>query len=628
MSKIYTDLNTVLTPYATAIKKNASDITSLNGSLDGLQSASKNSTESMKWNYEDGKKYVDAVKNLDGKSGIYYSIVQDLDGVQSSYTDLTAKSMSVVTITLSADNDIEDVTVLMGGDDISSSAYNANTHVITLNPVYGNVYIYARSEKSDIVTNGLLYHWVASDYDGGAAWTDRVSENNITLVNAVKDGKRIVFNSNTYGHAQCDANLNAQTLEVVYRTTSGSKYAVVLTPKVACGLGSTYRLLVAASSIPMSAVIKEYAFPKAKCIHTDTLSYTGTFESNGFEVYYNGEKPQSYKGSTNSAIVKKTSDGIDIGGILNADRSGINSYSFIGDIYEIRLYNRVLSENEVLTNLEHDNEYHYYDCGHPYDISDRLLTSAEGTKAVLRMMTYNVGHWYSPSNLKDVIDDAFRTQNADVIAMQETTTNATLESMDVQRYLMGYGYCYFQYCTKPTGMSGVFNNHAVMSKLFCIGSKNVVYSDIASEVRMYSKRYIKIGNKRIALYNTHLEYPNTAIRYAQMQQLVADFSEEEYFIVCGDLNHDCKTVEDADYINMIEPLIEAGYNVANCNPNGAGFLVTHGYGTQDEGCLDNIITSPNINITNVRVDHYKYDAGHTQNIDHCPLLADLEIDLV
>jgi len=33
MSKIYTDLNTVLTPYATAIKKNASDITSLNGSL-------------------------------------------------------------------------------------------------------------------------------------------------------------------------------------------------------------------------------------------------------------------------------------------------------------------------------------------------------------------------------------------------------------------------------------------------------------------------------------------------------------------------------------------------------------------------------------------------------------------
>ena len=37
MSKIYTDLNTVLTPYATAIKKNASDITSLNGSLVDLE---------------------------------------------------------------------------------------------------------------------------------------------------------------------------------------------------------------------------------------------------------------------------------------------------------------------------------------------------------------------------------------------------------------------------------------------------------------------------------------------------------------------------------------------------------------------------------------------------------------
>ena len=36
MSKIYTDLNTVLTPYATAIKKNASDIDELNGSLEVL----------------------------------------------------------------------------------------------------------------------------------------------------------------------------------------------------------------------------------------------------------------------------------------------------------------------------------------------------------------------------------------------------------------------------------------------------------------------------------------------------------------------------------------------------------------------------------------------------------------
>lgn len=36
MSKIYTDLNTVLTPYATAIKKNASDIDELNGSLESV----------------------------------------------------------------------------------------------------------------------------------------------------------------------------------------------------------------------------------------------------------------------------------------------------------------------------------------------------------------------------------------------------------------------------------------------------------------------------------------------------------------------------------------------------------------------------------------------------------------
>ena len=47
MSKIYTDLNTVLTPYATAIKKNASDITSLNGSLDKNVSDLKSALTSL-----------------------------------------------------------------------------------------------------------------------------------------------------------------------------------------------------------------------------------------------------------------------------------------------------------------------------------------------------------------------------------------------------------------------------------------------------------------------------------------------------------------------------------------------------------------------------------------------------
>lgn len=47
MSKIYTDLNAVLTPYATAIKKNASDITSLNGSLEDASESIESVSERL-----------------------------------------------------------------------------------------------------------------------------------------------------------------------------------------------------------------------------------------------------------------------------------------------------------------------------------------------------------------------------------------------------------------------------------------------------------------------------------------------------------------------------------------------------------------------------------------------------
>ena len=83
MSKIYTDLNTVLTPYATAIKKNASDITSLNGSLGdvkadldalepGLSDEAKEALlacfKHVAWIDDDGQTYYEALEETLNRS--------------------------------------------------------------------------------------------------------------------------------------------------------------------------------------------------------------------------------------------------------------------------------------------------------------------------------------------------------------------------------------------------------------------------------------------------------------------------------------------------------------------------------------------------------------------------------
>lgn len=264
-----------------------------------------------------------------------------------------------------------------------------------------------------------------------------------------------------------------------------------------------------------------------------------------------------------------------------------------------------------------------------YDVSGEQIWSKTG-KIPFRVMSYNV-QWFTKTNLyKDVIDHAFVTQDADIVGMQEYTLSSDnttqIDGVPIRTYIQNKGYADFRIGTLAN------NKTALASKFNTTALTEHAYSVHGSEVRSYIKSYITIGGKTVAFYNTHLDPYNQSYRATQIQELMADAALEDMFVMTGDFNVACLDTSHADYINVIKPLIDAGYNVANDNPNRDGFIPTWTSKTDfiqsGYSCLDNIITSANINMVDVWVDDYKVTHNPDQyDLDHVPIVADLEIVL-
>ena len=77
--------------------------------------------------------------------GDTYTVTQTLEHVTSSYSGETVSAGGTFSATLTADSDysIDTVTVTMGGTDITSTAYNSETGVISIAEVTGNLVITA-----------------------------------------------------------------------------------------------------------------------------------------------------------------------------------------------------------------------------------------------------------------------------------------------------------------------------------------------------------------------------------------------------------------------------------------------------------------------------------------------------
>ena len=264
----------------------------------------------------------------------------------------------------------------------------------------------------------------------------------------------------------------------------------------------------------------------------------------------------------------------------------------------------------------------------------------EGTQVysrirTLKVMTYNVGTWYDgkhdniPAD-KDAEYYALQkgmllADDADIVCLEEYCKEFSKTGRTAASLLVECGYPYIMETLGDSPTASPANGR-------CIASKYPITSYIARDFTDGSHLYydtcvITVHGVTINVMVTHLHWDDRAKRTSEMQTIMSVLAGFQTFILCGDFNTtDNYDVEGADYLAIVKPLIDAGYNVAN---GGAfGFKITYSSYPDNSwtACLDNIVTSSNIEMLGVVVDETKLNDGiTTERIDHMPLVATLQI---
>ena len=311
------------------------------------------------WVDDDGNTlYTNLVNALDNNDPqyTYYNVGQTLTNVTSSYTSVSIRQGNALTAILypTSGYEINSVSVSMGGTDITSTAYDSSTNTVSIASVTADVVITATAVASH-VQNGLLYRWVGEDLNG-TAWTDRKSNAVINLANVTKNGKALVFNgSSAYGLGLFTSGITgAQTVEVILQSGHDNLYNVIITPAVALTVGSVATLPTVSATKP-SQGMRDFAKLPLNTIYHATVTYSGTFEPEGYNLYLDAEV-QTVRSLSQFAYITNNHEGIELGATFTAEGDP-NNYYFYGNIYEIRIYNRVLTAEEIAHNhsLDADN---------------------------------------------------------------------------------------------------------------------------------------------------------------------------------------------------------------------------------------------------------------------------------
>lgn len=239
----------------------------------------------------------------------------------------------------------------------------------------------------------------------------------------------------------------------------------------------------------------------------------------------------------------------------------------------------------------------------------------------LTVMCFNAQFWSGLNADRNLIRRIVDTYSPDIIMLQECRNFAA----DIFTAVFGdYPYHYLA--------SEIYNPVSILSKHEMSDISTVLFTTQAEdgEVRGYARAYITANRQKICLMNTHLEVMGanqSNVRHAQALELLEAMKAERYAICAGDFNvADCHNNKSAEYIANIKPFIDEGYHSANCSDQH-GFLPTFYSGTTVDDytrreCIDEIITTSNIDINMVTVDKQKSDANtEGLGLDHLPIVA-------
>ena len=244
------------------------------------------------------------------------------------------------------------------------------------------------------------------------------------------------------------------------------------------------------------------------------------------------------------------------------------------------------------------------------------------------VMSFNPQRWEGLNSDITLMRKIIDTYKPDIIGLQEYREK--IAGSDVYSAVFAdYPYHYYA--------SAIYNPVGIVSKYPLSSVSTVLYASQGSEKRGYTKAYITVNQQKICWLNTHLEIlPTTEdsreIRTAQARELIGVMKAERYAICTGDFNAgDCHDKTDPDYIEVIKPFLQEGYHSANSSDQH-GFLATFYDGITVNNftryaCIDEVITTSNIDITAVDVDKQKSTANKNGLfLDHLPIVAHCRIN--
>lgn len=186
----------------------------------------------------------------------------------------------------------------------------------------------------DYIQDGLVFHLDGADATT-SAWIDKIGGIEFTMHNVTLDGKGgVVFNGSAYGNYPdtLDFPSSTHTIEIVLNKTEtgGMQVAFMInaSDKVAFGFGSDGKFIVTKSG--------------------DSNSRK-TWNTGSGLATYSVTNSNAYK---NCALMSQRSQDtwfLRTGGTFVGSRS-INNAFFKGTIYQIRIYNRALTQQEIINN--------------------------------------------------------------------------------------------------------------------------------------------------------------------------------------------------------------------------------------------------------------------------------------
>lgn len=240
----------------------------------------------------------------------------------------------------------------------------------------------------------------------------------------------------------------------------------------------------------------------------------------------------------------------------------------------------------------------------------------------LTVMSYNLQYFNGLNGDTEMQEDILEEYNPSVVAMQEFRADKIVSPKEAP-FSSKYWNIFIGNERLPTAFATNYGLSNVTAHSFT--------NQVSGEDKGYVTAEMKFKGKTIFLVSVHLTAADETYKVLQAAELYSLVQTKETFILMGDFNTStCTSTSATQYTNMIKQFVDAGYNVANCSEQHGFKYTWYQQSTTSSGLKepdDNIITSADFTMTNVRTDTIKVEAAGSQSkkIDHVALICELTL---